>query len=366
MGSNIRNWQDSIIEIAPSGKNTPHRISNSSTCFPCFNYSGIDMIRLLHGDNEFDIANSLEAHLAALGPPELRAPNITIFESPNARMPEVFAAAKISPFLTDRRAVVVKGMLKPIDTRGERVRPDWETFGDKIASEAGQISNELIFVENVLLKMTSKAMKNLASLAEVETHTVPDRRQRLDWIRRRFELRGVGATSAALSRFNEIGGEDVRRLDIEIRKLSIYANGRVLQPADINLMVSDASQDRIFNVMDAIIEGRHSHALGGVQNLVANGESIEGILALLTRQVRNLIVASHLLETGATSAEIGQRLRINMRWLLDKTCRQASRVGSRRLRAMHLHMLEVDTDIKTGRADRRLALETLVSGLVAR
>ena len=324
------------------------------------------MIRLIHGDDEFTISKSLEAHLQALGPPDLRAPNITIFEAPNVNMAEVFAAARISPFLTDRRAVVVKGMLKPIDTRGERVRQDWESFGDRVAEESGHITNDLIFVENVLLKLTSRPLKTLVSVAEVEAHRVPDRRQRGDWIRRRFEFHGVRASASALARFNQIGGEDVRRMDSEIQKLAIYADGRTLEQSDIDLMVADATQDRIFNVMDAIIEGRHNLALGGVQNLIANGESIEGIFGLLTRQVRILIIAAHLLERGMSSAQVGQKLRINMGWLVDKTCRQASRVGARRLQAMHIHMLQVDTSIKTGRADRRLAVEMLVAGLVNR
>ena len=324
------------------------------------------MIRLIHGDDEFTIANSLEAHLNALGPPELRAPNVTVFEAPNVAMAEVFAAAKISPFLTDRRAVVVKGMLKPIETRGDRVRSDWEAFGDRIATEAGQIANELIFVENVPLRLTSRALKTLASLAEVEEHRVPDRRERGNWIRQRFEFHGVRATAAAIGRFEAVGGDDVRRVDSEIQKLAIYANGRTLEPRDIELMVADASQDRIFNVMDAIVEGHHSQAFSGVQNLIANGESIEGISALLSRQVRILIVAAHLLERGMSSAQVGQRLRINMGWLVDKTCKQARRVGSGRLRAMHLHMLEVDTSIKSGRTDRRLAVEMLISELVGR
>lgn len=323
------------------------------------------MIRLIHGDDEFTIANSLETHLAALGPPDLRAPNVTLFEAPNVKMGEVFAAAKISPFMTDRRAVVVKGMLKPIATRGERVRKDWESFGERVATEANQITNDLIFVENVPLRLTSGPLKALASLAEVEEHKVPDRRQKGEWVRKRFDFHGVKITGAALGRFAEVGGDDVRRIDSEIQKLAIYADGRTLQPRDIDLMVADTSQDRIFNVMDAIIEGQTRQALSGVQNLIANGESIEGIFALLTRQVRILIVAAHLLENGQSQAQVGQRLRINLDWLIRKTCTQASRVGSLRLRAMHLHMLEVDMSIKTGRADRRLAVEMLVSGLVS-
>ena len=324
------------------------------------------MIRLIHGNNEFTIADSLKAHLDALGPPELRAPNVTIFEAPNAPMGEVFAAARIAPFLTDRRAVVVKGMLKPFETRGEKIRTDWEAFGERISDEAMQITNDLIFVENVGLRLTSKPLKALASLAEVERHDIPDRRNRTDWIRRRFDFHGASASPSAINRFNEIGGDDIRRLDSEIQKLAIYANGRTLQPKDINLMVADASQERIFNVMDAIIEGRHNLAIGGVQNLIASGEAIEGIFALLTRQVRILIIAAHLLEKRTPRQEIARRLRINMDWLIDKTCRQASTIGSNRLHKMHLHMLDIDIGMKTGRIDRRLAVEMLVAGLVKR
>ena len=324
------------------------------------------MIRVIHGDDEFSISNALESRLKDLGPPDLRAPNVTMFEAPNVPMAEVFAAARISPFLTDRRAIVVKGMLKPLDTRGEKIRADWEKFGDRISVEAMQITNELIFVESVPLRLNSRSLKVLAALAEVEEHRAPSRRERTDWIRRRFDVHGVAASASAIGRFNDIGGDDTRRMDSEIRKLAIYANGKTLQPDDIDLMVADVSEDRIFNVMDAIIEGRHKQAIGGVQNLVANGEAIEGIFALLTRQVRQLIIAAHMLERGGRPPEIGQRLRINLPWLLDKTCRQASRVGSDRLKSMHLQMLDIDEGVKTGRVDRRLAVEMLVSALVRR
>ncbi len=322
------------------------------------------MIRVIHGDDEFSVATALEARLTALGPPELRAPNVTVFEAPNAPMGEVFAAARIAPFLTDRRAIVVKGMLKPIDTRGERVRADWEKFGDRIANEAMQITNELIFVETVLLKLNVRALKTLAAMAEIEAHRLPSRRERQSWIRGRFQHHGVNVANAAINRFNDIAGEDTRRIDSEIQKLGLYADGRTLNTRDIEMMVADVSETRIFNVMDAIIEGRLEQAIGGVQNLIANGESIEGIFGLLTRQVRILISAAHLLQNGKNRSEIGKRLKINLPWLLDKTCRQAANVGLPRLKSMHLRMLEIDIDMKTGRADRRLAVEMLVSALL--
>ena len=322
------------------------------------------MIRLIHGDDEFAIANSLQARLDALAPSDLQAPNVTVFEGPRVDMLEVFAIARISPFMADKRAIVVKGMLKPIDTPGQSVRKDWQTFGERVAEEAMHITNELIFVEYSPLRMQVKALKTLASVAEVEKHQTPTRRELEAWIRQRFERHGVRATQPAMARFRDLGGADPRRLDSEIQKLAVYADGRMLQPDDIELMVADDSEDRIFAVMDAIIEGRHRAALSGVQKLLASGESIEGIMALLSRQVRTLIVASYMLERRASQSQVGAKLNLRMPWLLNKNCQQARRVGHRRLRTMLLHMLEIDTRLKTGRADRRLALEMLVAGMV--
>ncbi len=320
------------------------------------------MIRLLHGDDEFGVSSSLTAHIEAIGPPDVRVPNTVVFEAPGVDLYEVLGAAKVAPFLADRRAVVVKGMLKPLETRGANVRKEWQSFGERIAAESMQITNDLIFVEYGKLRMANQALKTLASVAEVEVHDPPDRRDRISWLRQRSQQHGVEFSSDALTRLSEIGGDDTRRLDGEIRKLSLFVDERVVSRSDVDLMVTDASEARIFGVLDAAIDGQTSQALDGMQKLIANGESIEGIFALMARQLRLLIVAAYLLDRRTPQSEIARRLNINQGWLIDKTCRQARRVGEQRLKAMHRHLLTVDVAIKTGEMERRLAVEMLLSG----
>lgn len=324
------------------------------------------MIRVIHGDDEFAISNVLRRYLEAVAPPDLREPNLTIFEAPNVALGEVMAASRVMPFLTDRRAVVVKGMLQPMETRGARTRKDWEDFGKVIATEGIEITNELIFVEHVPLRLANPSLKPLAAISDVELHNKPKRNEMMSWLQSRFRAHGARASASAIQRLNYLGGDDTRRLDSEIEKLALYADGKTIEPADIDLMVSDARQEGIFRVMDAIIDGNPKLALSGFHNLMLHGESIEGIFSLLSRQLRILIIASYLLSNRTNRAEIGNRLNITMPWLLDKTCRQASNTGLATLQNMQRQLLEVDVQVKTGQIERNLAIEVLIARIANR
>ena len=324
------------------------------------------MIRVIHGDDEFAISNALQRYLQAVAPPDLREPNLTIFEAPNVALGEVIAAARVVPFLTDRRAVVVKDMLQPMETRGAKPRKDWEDFGKVIATEGIEITNELIFVEHAPLRLANPSLKPLAAISDVELHNKPKRNEMMSWLQSRFRVHGARASTSAIQRLNYLGGDDTRRLDSEIQKLALYADGRTIEPADIDLMVSDARQEGIFRVMDAIIDGNPKLALGGFHNLMSHGESIEGIFSLLSRQLRILIIASYLLSTRTNRTEIGRRLNITMPWLLDKTCRQAANTGLATLQNMHRQLLEVDVQVKTGQIDRNLSVEMLIARIANR
>ncbi len=323
------------------------------------------MIRVIHGDDEFAIANALESYLVALGPADLRAPNVTVFEKGGVALGEVMAVVSVVPFLADKRAIVVKDMLAPLDAGGGTPRGDWADFGEVITRDGVSIVNDLLFVERTHLRMTSAALKSLAAVSEVEAHDKPKRNEMLSWLRERFRFHGAQISMDAIQHLQYLGGDDTRRLNGEIEKLALYADGRMIERGDIDLMVSAARQESIFRVIDAIIDGQPPRALSGLQNLLDHGESIEGVFALLSRQMRVLILAKHLMNSRVNRGEMGRRLRINNDWVLDKTCRQANNRGMDQLTEMHRQLLDVDVQIKTGKAQRHIAIETLIARLAS-
>lgn len=321
------------------------------------------MIRVICGDDEFAVSNALEARLGAIATPDLREANVTTFDSQGTMLAEVIDTARAVPFMTDRRAIVVKNMLAPLEDRNKKVRGDWSNLGSVIAKDGIGIPNELIFVDYAPLRLTSPNLKPLAAVAEVERYALPKRAELDRWIRERAAFNGLTLSGRGMARFTALAGDNTRRIDSELRKLALYADGRPLDERDVELMVPDAHQEVIFKVVDAIVDRKAGDALSGVSSLIQNGETVEGILFLLSRQLRTLVMASEMMMRGVPRQEISDRLNLRFGWLLDKTVRQANRSGYQRLLNMHRSVLEVDFATKTGRMDRKLATELVITRL---
>ena len=322
-----------------------------------------DMIRVICGDDEFAVSNALNDRLDALTTPDLRDANVTTFDSSNTTLAEVLDTARAVPFMSDRRAVVAKGMLAPLEERGGRVRGDWADFGKVIARDGFSIVNELIFVDYSPLRLSNANLKPLAAIAEVERHSKPRRNELQKWVRDRAFTYDLKFTEKGMATFLDLAGDDTRRIDSELRKLVLYSDGRTLNDRDVTLMVSDAHDEGIFRVVDAVVDGNAKAAIGGLQSILQNGQTVDGVLGLITRQLRILILANDLLARGLPRDEIGTRLAIRFDWLLAKTTRQASRIGTDRLIAMHGRVADIDLETKNGLLDRKLSVEVLVGRL---
>ena len=323
------------------------------------------MIRVICGDDEFAVSNALNDRIDAITTPDLRDANVTTFESPNTTLAEVIEIASAVPFMSDRRAVVAKGMLAPLEVRGGSARGDWSEIGKVMAKDGFSIVNELIFVDYCPLRLSNANLRPLAAIAEVERHSKPRRGELQKWVRDKAFAYDLKFTAKGMATFMMVAGDDTRRIDSELRKLLLYADGRTLDDQDVTLMVSDAHDEGIFRVVDAVVDGNSKVAIGGLHIILQNGQTIDGVLGLLTRQLRTLIMANELAAQGVPRDVIGTRLAVRFDWLLEKTMRQASRIGIDRLVTMHKRVADIELETKSGRLDRKLSIEVLIGRLTA-
>lgn len=337
------------------------------------------MIRVLHGDDEFGIGEAVRVMRASLG--EGAAESNTIeFEGRNFKPGEVEAAARTVPFLADRRLVLVRGLLRRLDTpAAERQRggsdaaqmstSGWDKFGDQL--EGLPDTTELVFVDTfptgpgARLKDNGgafRALKTAGSL-DVTLFSSPRGRAVGDWIRARMMSDGVQASPSAVARLADLVGPNLRLLDQEIRKLALYAGDRTIQPDDVDLMVAPAREANIFAAVDAILERRPGLAMRALYKLLDDGASVQYILSMLTRQTRMLIVARHLRERGVEEGEIGNRIGLRVPFPLRKTLEQAGRFSHEYLAAAHRGLGAADLSYKSGEVRERVALEMVVARL---
>ena len=130
-------------------------------------------------------------------------------------------------------------------------------------------------------------------------------------------------------------------------------------------MVSQAQEANIFRTPDAIIEGRAQTSFNLIHNLKINGRSASYIIAMVTRQLRQLTLVHSLLETGENQAKIGALLGISSTYAIQKTVEQAIKYSSEDIKWKYEQLLQCDLNIKLGRLNTDQALETLVFTLSA-
>ena len=328
------------------------------------------MIRVLHGSDEFSVSERLNQIRAAAGPPEAMMPNTNVFDGDNYSRDEVVGAASAVPFLADKRLVIVKGLLGRIEANSGRrssrtlkvPRGDWAGLGDALTTLPP--STELVFVEDELRK-NGVGLKTAGSTASVEQFEVT-RGQALDiWIAERFRAEGATVAPAAVQRLADLIGGHIRLLAQEITKLSLYANGRQIEPADIDLMVAPAREANIFAAVDAVLDSQPSEALRAIHQLLDEGNSIHYLLTMLARQTRMTLVAQDMMNSRAPEPDIAKRIGVREgSFPLRKTLQQARSHPYGYLEWIHRQLLEADVGFKTSAVgDERAAAELLVARL---
>jgi len=327
------------------------------------------LIHVLHGADEFSIEEALRDLRASVGPPDVREANTSVFEGAAVSLGELMAAACAVPFLADRRLVIARGLLtrleRPRGTKGFNAQA-WDGLG--VALQEIPATTDVAFVDvterRSRLQRNGPGLRSVGPEARVREFNVPQKERLHAWIRERATTIGAQVRPNAVARLAWLVGGNLRMLDQELNKLALYAGDRPVTREDVDLMGSSAREENVFAAVDAVLERRPGVATRALYVLLEGGTGVTSIINLLARQVRLVLLARGLLESGVKDrGEIGTRIGLRQGFALDKTLRQARRFETGYLANIHRRLLEADLASKTGRMEDRLNLEILAARL---
>lgn len=207
---------------------------------------------------------------------------------------------------------------------------------------------------------------DIAPLAEVREFKSLKGVQLRNWMQARAKSLGCSVSPLALQLLSELVGSNLGLLSIEIDKLCLYAQGRIVEDKDVKSLVAYAQETNVFNMVDAILERNASKATRLLNQLEDEGAAPAYLLFMITRQIRMVIQAKDMLQQKQASADIGHALGISSDYVLQKVKEQARAPSIEQLKAIYRKLLDADISIKTGKikGDRgELALELLVCEL---
>lgn len=337
------------------------------------------MYYILHGEDEFSLSEYLSKLRAALGDPQFADLNTIAFDGRKVSLGELQHACDAVPFLTDKRLVLVEGLLARLEPRrkkgdGESGEEAEEESNPDLANGLREYlprlpgSTELVFVESKTLAKNNPILKQAATdrkNGKVVEFAVPEVKSLPQWIHARVASKRGTMDDAAVSDLAAHVGPDLRLLDNEISKLIAYRAGEHIRVEDVTTLVASVREANIFELVDAIGARQTSTAIKLLHAHLDQNAAPLYLLTMIVRQFRMLLQIKDLLARGSTPATIREILKLHP-FVVEKVSRQASNFTQVQLRAIYEKLLETDLAIKTGKSDPALSLDLLVVDLTRR
>ena len=316
------------------------------------------MIIVLEGKDEYRLSERVAEFRLTVTPPEMSNINTTMLDGNIVTIEELLTSLSTVPFMADRRLVVVEGLLNRLGG-SKKDLGEWLNFPD-LLKDLPPTAN-LLLIEREPIP-SNKLLSTILRLGQVEKFSPLRHRDLLDWINTRCSKLGLDIERTAVALIADSVGSELRLIDSELNKIKTYSRGRLITREDITLMVPYVRQQNVFRVVDSVIEGRTRDALNASSMLIGLGESPSGIVRMIERQLRFLILAKHLLSRKIPTGDIGKHINLSG-YPLQKTLEMERKISQARIMSMHDNLLKSNIRVREGKLTEQESFDLLISEL---
>lgn len=305
-------------------------------------------VYLLTGE-EIYLRNQYEKKLRnALLPPE-DTMNTASFEGKGINPKEIIDLAETMPFFADRRVIKLRdsGFAK-------NACPELADYIPEIPE-----STCLILSESEVDKRGRlyKAVKKTGRVVEFKRQ---DTRTLTRWVLGTLKKEGKNITEETMHVFLGRTGADMERIDRELEKLLCYTMGKgIITTEDVEAVCTEQTENRIFDMIQAITDKDQRRALDLYADLLAMKESPMRILALIVRQFNQLFQLKELSGQGMEKGEMAKAAGIPP-FALGKYMAQCKKYSREQLRQAMEECVDTEEKVKTGRIGDQISVELLI------
>lgn len=322
------------------------------------------MFYVFDGEDTFSQGEQIVSLMASMGDPAACELNTIVLDGRTTTLNEIRHHCDTMPFLSDRRIVLVKGLLEQLTQRSSHTDGQ---FLEKLVDYLPNMPDtaRLIFVESKALPKRHPVLK-LARGSEdghVKTFRIPRGSELARWVRSQVKQAEAEIEPRAVQALCTFVGSDLYQLHNEINKLAAYTDGqRAISVQDIQLLTPHARQASIFDMVDALGQRDGKTATRIYHTLLDAGDHPLALLAMIIRQFRLLIQVKELAPELGTHQAIARKLGQNP-YPIQKILAQSRNFTFLQLQQIYHKLLDTDVEIKTGQIDAVLALDTLIAGI---
>ena len=315
-------------------------------------------VYLFTGPEAYIKREALETLRAKLLPPGLEALNDATLEGVTAQ--QITDAAETMPMMCDRRVVTVRDWAPLLS--GKAKNEEAETAWMQKWLENPPQSCALVFYmreEPDGRKKLTALLKKKATVVSFDPLTDAELSR---WCARRLKPLDKRIAPAALNTLSYMAGRELTRLSGELDKLAAYIGGgrEEITEADVRAIVPASLEYNVFELLNSLLAGDVQKGQQTVNSLLQGGQTTMGLLAMLTRQIRQLAHMKCALDAGGNVQSVQELLKMHP-YAAKQTARQCARLSAGWLIDLFEKCVEADYAVKSGRLRDRDALDSIVT-----
>lgn len=158
-------------------------------------------------------------------------------------------------------------------------------------------------------------------------------------------------------------GGNSATINQEIEKLISFSYGKTIDEEAIDLLVRAESDSDIFKTIEALASNNKKLALGLLRDHINRGDDPFYIFSMFIYQFRNLLRIATLQDNRVFNEfEIAKITKLHP-YVVKKSFSGAQSFGSQKLKKSYAKLCLIDTRIKTGKLDIKLALDKFIGEL---
>ncbi|MBE7034988.1 MAG: DNA polymerase III subunit delta [Ruminococcaceae bacterium] len=316
---------------------------------------------LLWGEEDFLRAYYRKELMKRFMPENMAELNVFMFEGKQYRLGEVDEAIEGLPVFAEQKLLVF--------TDSQIFKPDGRTgakaeYRDYWAKRLADIPDyvTIIFDESGVDKR-SALLKQVDKMGGCVEFAYLGEDEMVRWTGQLFAKLGKKITAADARYLNEVTASGMMAIKREAEKLVAYVGDRPqVMRADIDLLVMPETENRVFDMVAAILKRDANGALRLLEDLfILKTEPLQ-ILGAILYNAERLLYTRVLTEAGADKSQIMTKLKMSP-FATSKFMKDSQQYSMEQLRYFVQRASETDEQMKSNSIENEVLLSLLVSEL---
>lgn len=283
--------------------------------------------------------------------------NVVFIDGKSEKGDNIFREITASPFLAERKMVVIKNVLSAKDDKL------FEKLIEAIKNKTFPEVNVIVFFQEEEMGK-SKIVGELFGLLKKENFVYEmsplSPNELRTWAEKEIKARGGKINFNALNFLLQVCNNDSWFLNSLIDQLVAYKKGAEIESADIILFAEEKTDDNIFALAEAIAYSEKTKALKMINEQRKNDADEFYLFAMILRQFRILAQAKDVVEKnpGMSSDDVARVIK-QKPYTIKKIWNLMDKEKAWFLRVYDL-MLDIELKVKTGVADQEVLMDLLI------